>query len=85
MTDSVGVDEGVASREEGRTADTGGRARYAQGRADGGQPGASRGWRERIAEVVDFASRQLAGSSEVDEFGFDPEFNARVLIPLGRL
>jgi 1-acyl-sn-glycerol-3-phosphate acyltransferase len=56
------------------------------GREDGGGgTGSTRGWRDRIAETVEFASRQLAGASEVDEFGFDPEFNARVLIPLGRL
>jgi 1-acyl-sn-glycerol-3-phosphate acyltransferase len=54
------------------------------GRQEDGGAGPARGWRDRIAEALQFASRQLAGASEVDEFGFDPEFNARVLIPLGR-
>jgi len=85
MTDSAGVDEGVAGRDEVRTADTERRAGYANGRGDGDRRETALGWRERIAEVAQFASRQWAGSSEVDEFGFDPEFNARVLIPLGRL
>ncbi len=29
--------------------------------------------------------RELAGGTEADQFGFDPEFNARVLLPLARL
>jgi 1-acyl-sn-glycerol-3-phosphate acyltransferase len=31
-----------------------------------------------------FADRNLPGGTPVDEFGFDPEFNARVLIPIAR-
>lgn len=31
-----------------------------------------------------FASRHLPGGTAVDEFGFDPEFNSRVLIPIAR-
>jgi 1-acyl-sn-glycerol-3-phosphate acyltransferase len=42
------------------------------------------GWRDRLASAVEFAARQLGGGSEVDQFGFDPEFNNRVLIPLAR-
>jgi 1-acyl-sn-glycerol-3-phosphate acyltransferase len=34
---------------------------------------------------MDLMRRQLAGGTGVDQFGFDPEFNSRVLIPLGRL
>jgi len=42
-------------------------------------------WRGRLADAVDFARRQMAGEGEVDEFGFDPEFNSRLLIPVARL
>jgi 1-acyl-sn-glycerol-3-phosphate acyltransferase len=41
-------------------------------------------WRGRIAEAVESACRQLAGDSDIDEFGFDPEFNSRVLMPAAR-
>ena len=34
---------------------------------------------------MDFARRQVTGEGEVDEFGFDPEFNSRLLIPVARL
>jgi 1-acyl-sn-glycerol-3-phosphate acyltransferase len=82
MTDSVRADEGAAAQQGavGQAGDPEGADRA----RDTGAVGLARGWRERITEVVEFASRQLAGGSEVDEFGFDPEFNARVLIPLGR-
>jgi len=43
------------------------------------------GWRGRLASVLEFARRQLDGESEVDQFGFDPEFNSRVLMPIARL
>jgi 1-acyl-sn-glycerol-3-phosphate acyltransferase len=43
------------------------------------------GWRRRLAGVLEFARRQLDGESEVDQFGFDPEFNSRVLMPVARL
>jgi 1-acyl-sn-glycerol-3-phosphate acyltransferase len=52
------------------------------GRADGA-PGD--GWRRRLTGVLEFARRQLDGESEVDQFGFDPEFNSRVLMPVARL
>ncbi len=42
-------------------------------------------WRGRLAGLADFARRQVTGEGEVDEFGFDPEFNSRLLIPLARL
>jgi 1-acyl-sn-glycerol-3-phosphate acyltransferase len=42
-------------------------------------------WRDRLAGAVDFARRQVSGEGEVDEFGFDPEFNSRLLIPVARL
>jgi 1-acyl-sn-glycerol-3-phosphate acyltransferase len=50
----------------------------AAGAADGG-------WRSRLADILDFASRQLDGETEVDQFGFDPEFNSRVLMPVARV
>jgi 1-acyl-sn-glycerol-3-phosphate acyltransferase len=39
------------------------------------------GWRDRLAGLADFARRRLAGDYEVDEFGFDPQLNAAVLMP----
>jgi 1-acyl-sn-glycerol-3-phosphate acyltransferase len=39
------------------------------------------GWRGRLAGVAGFARRRLAGDYELDEFGFDPELNATVLMP----
>ena len=50
--------------------------------ADGAPDG---GWRSRLADVLEFARRQLDGESEVDQFGFDPEFNSRVLMPVARM
>ena len=75
--DDAGADDGRddAGADDGR-ADPGG------GRADGA-PGD--GWRRRLADVLEFARRQLDGESEVDQFGFDPEFNSRVLMPVARL
>ena len=42
-------------------------------------------WRSRIAGAMEFARRQLNGESETDQFGFDPEFNSRVLFPVARV
>ncbi len=39
------------------------------------------GMRDRLAGAASFARRRLAGDFEVDEFGFDSEFNAAVLMP----
>ena len=50
----------------------------AAGAADGG-------WRSRLADILEFARRQLDGETEVDQFGFDPEFNSRVLMPAARV
>jgi 1-acyl-sn-glycerol-3-phosphate acyltransferase len=40
--------------------------------------------RKRIADAADYVWRRMLGTSEVDETGFDPEFNASVLMPLYR-
>jgi len=61
----------------------GGGRRTAAG--DGQRSAAGGGWRGRLASVLEFARRQLDGESEVDQFGFDPEFNSRVLMPIARL
>ena len=54
--------------------------------ANGAPPGGTGGdWRDRLTEAVEFARRQVTGEGEVDDFGFDPEFNTRLLIPLARL
>jgi 1-acyl-sn-glycerol-3-phosphate acyltransferase len=50
---------------------------------DGPIPGED--WRGRLADALDFARRQVTGEGEVDEFGFDPDFNTRVLIPAARV
>ncbi|MFI6506173.1 lysophospholipid acyltransferase family protein [Streptosporangium sp. NPDC050855] len=39
---------------------------------------------DRLAELLAFLRRRLAGEYEVDEFGFDPEFTDRVLLELLR-
>jgi len=50
----------------------------------GDAPAGTTEWRGRIAEAVEFAHRQMAGETEADQFGFDPEFNSRVLMPAAR-
>jgi 1-acyl-sn-glycerol-3-phosphate acyltransferase len=52
---------------------------------NGSTPPPAEGWRGQVASALRFAARQVAGDGEVDEFGFDPEFSSRVLIPLARL
>ena len=44
-------------------------------------PRPSAGWRDRLAGLAGFARRRLTGDYEVDEFGFDPEFNTTILMP----
>ncbi|WP_433464881.1 lysophospholipid acyltransferase family protein [Spirillospora sp. CA-128828] len=66
--------------------------RLATAREDSGDPGsgASGGSAESstlergIASGLAFLRRRLAGDYEVDEFGFDPEFNSTLLLPLAR-
>ncbi len=41
------------------------------------------GWREWLAGAIELAARELDGH-EADQFGFDPEFNGRVVIPVAR-
>jgi 1-acyl-sn-glycerol-3-phosphate acyltransferase len=40
------------------------------------------GWQQRLAAAAGFARRRLEGGFEVDEFGFDPDLNASVLMPV---
>jgi 1-acyl-sn-glycerol-3-phosphate acyltransferase len=54
------------------------------GQATGNRLARADAWRGRIAGAVEFARRQMAGETEVDQFGFDPEFNSRVLMPAAR-
>jgi 1-acyl-sn-glycerol-3-phosphate acyltransferase len=44
----------------------------------------SGGWEERMALALRFVRRRLSGEYEVDEFGFDPELNDTLLMPLFR-
>ncbi len=39
-------------------------------------------WAARLARLADFVQRRLDGDYQVDEFGFDPEFNSAVVMPL---
>jgi len=39
---------------------------------------------QRISAVADFVSKRLTGDYTVDEFGFDPQFNNAVVLPLLR-
>ncbi|MGH3829013.1 MAG: lysophospholipid acyltransferase family protein [Pseudonocardiaceae bacterium] len=39
---------------------------------------------QAVADLLAFARRRLCGDYHVDEFGFDPDFTERVLIPLLR-
>lgn len=39
---------------------------------------------QTLASGLAFLRRRLTGEYEVDEFGFDPEFNSTVLLPLAR-
>jgi 1-acyl-sn-glycerol-3-phosphate acyltransferase len=43
------------------------------------------GWRGQFSAALELLIRELDGGAEADQFGFDPEFNLRVLLPLGRL
>jgi 1-acyl-sn-glycerol-3-phosphate acyltransferase len=45
-------------------------------------PPESPGWRARLATAAEFARRRLAGDYEVDQFGFDPDLNATLLMPV---
>ncbi|MGD0375998.1 MAG: lysophospholipid acyltransferase family protein [Streptosporangiaceae bacterium] len=42
----------------------------------------SDGWRELLAKAAGFVRRRVTGDYQVDESGFDPAFNASVLMPL---
>nr|WP_221218670.1 MULTISPECIES: lysophospholipid acyltransferase family protein [unclassified Mycolicibacterium] len=39
---------------------------------------------QRISAIADFVSKRLAGDYSVDEFGFDPQFNNALVLPLLR-
>jgi 1-acyl-sn-glycerol-3-phosphate acyltransferase len=55
--------------------------------ADGQRDDAERPprWRLQLASALQFAGRELAGDADADQFGFDPDFNDRVLLPLARV
>ncbi|MBX6765787.1 MAG: acyltransferase family protein [Actinomadura rubrobrunea] len=52
--------------------------------ADGERQDGAGSLERRIAAGLAFLRRRLTGEYEVDEFGFDPELNATVLLPLAR-
>jgi 1-acyl-sn-glycerol-3-phosphate acyltransferase len=62
---------------------------WAQDRAAGSPmsdaAAAAGGWRQWLTEATEFARRQVTGEGAADDFGFDPDFNARVLLPLARV
>ena len=41
-------------------------------------------WQRQLAIALDFWRRRLTGEYEVDDFGFDPDLTANVLVPLLR-
>lgn len=41
-------------------------------------------WLDLVTEVAGFARRRLTGDYDVDEFGFDADFTANVMVPLLR-
>jgi 1-acyl-sn-glycerol-3-phosphate acyltransferase len=41
--------------------------------------------RDWLAGAAGFAQRRISGAFQADEFGFDPDFNATVLMPLTRM
>lgn len=53
-------------------------------RRHGGDGGDTRTIEDRLADLLAFVRRRLAGEYEVDEFGFDPELNDKVLLELIR-
>ncbi|MGI5325620.1 lysophospholipid acyltransferase family protein [Actinomadura nitritigenes] len=68
--------------------------RLASARHDGGEAGESGGdagtgtgtgpLERRIASGLAFLRRRVSGEYEVDEFGYDPDFNENVLLPAAR-
>jgi 1-acyl-sn-glycerol-3-phosphate acyltransferase len=80
-SDSVVTDDQVgAVKKHGATAREDGSVVHQNGTG----PTGAGGWQRRIAAAVRFADRKLAGNGRTDSFGFDPEFNSRVLMPVGR-
>jgi 1-acyl-sn-glycerol-3-phosphate acyltransferase len=60
---------------------------WAGPRAAGVAPGAAataQGLRQLVGNVLRLAEDHLGDGEPVDEFGFDPEFNARYLLPVAR-
>jgi hypothetical protein len=49
-----------------------------------GQNSSPRSWEESLDEMVSFVRSRLRGDYSVDEFGFDPEFTAKIYLPLLR-
>lgn len=47
--------------------------------------GQARPLREQAAAVAEFVARRLDGEYQIDEFGFDPDLNASVLMPMVRV
>ncbi|WP_375708331.1 lysophospholipid acyltransferase family protein [Actinomadura sp. K4S16] len=54
------------------------------GEAPGKDPAEPGQFERALASGLAFLRRRLSGEYEVDEFGFDPEFNSAVLLPLAR-
>jgi 1-acyl-sn-glycerol-3-phosphate acyltransferase len=69
--------------EAGRAA-PGSAAPYRESRQGAGSETVVSGLRTLVDAARRLADRHLPGGAVVDEFGFDPEFNSRVLIPIAR-
>jgi 1-acyl-sn-glycerol-3-phosphate acyltransferase len=46
------------------------------------QPAEPPDWARLLAGAAEFARRRLAGEFEIDEFGFDPDLNSSLLMPV---
>ncbi|WP_433474858.1 lysophospholipid acyltransferase family protein [Spirillospora sp. CA-142024] len=64
--------------------DPGGSAAGDPGSGASGGSAESSSLERGIASGLAFLRRRMAGDYEVDEFGFDPEFNSTLLLPLAR-
>lgn len=50
-----------------------------------GGPREGRSWEDHLAGALAFLRRRLTGEYDIDEFGYDPDLNENVLMPLARL
>src|SRR5690349_14791132 len=90
ISEDLGARPGTGHPLADGTGPGGGMLPHGPGLPNGGAPhptGSEQlvsGLRTLVNGVRRIAARHLPGGVAVDEFGFDPEFNSRVLIPIAR-